>query len=506
MRTNPQGKGAKIIGINMNKKMSEELERCVRSMQLSTGAYCKIILKQWTSHQSRSRRNTYCTLVSQLLFILLLVEQTAHAGRFYDGAVRVDVGGSLAAQGTWASDGVNRNYNVGSIVTGGVYSASDFKLSNRSTMISGSTYALENGADVLISGEIMVGNGRATLDLFAETLTTASLSSSDHGGVPVNNNTSGSAVVFGSLIVALPASVPYSVLKITSDTLPGDRYVESEGSYISLSEIDSGDASSFTIAPAGVPGAFSDNDSGTYSAGVQLTVIYGQGATQGNAILPSGPATDAPGAQSVINSAMGSSGPGMTYKPGSTETFNSVPKGRWYDPSISYGFVYEALGGTLFTEIINLPDGFSGSFSIRAEGQLLGYYGAGDFLNFEELLGHGISSFAVLGITPENDQDVVDVFPIQLDFNSEPASFRQHALEPIVRPPLALSALTNGWMELRWPAEVPSVLQQSTTLTNNSWSTALDQGENAGDGELRVVIDPNTEEQFFRLILEADLP
>lgn len=47
MTTNPIGKNTKTIGINMQKKMADELERRAKSMQISTGAYCKIILKQW---------------------------------------------------------------------------------------------------------------------------------------------------------------------------------------------------------------------------------------------------------------------------------------------------------------------------------------------------------------------------------------------------------------------------------------------------------------------------
>jgi hypothetical protein len=47
MATNPAGQGTKTIGINMKKKMSDELEGRAKSMQLSTGAYCKIILGQW---------------------------------------------------------------------------------------------------------------------------------------------------------------------------------------------------------------------------------------------------------------------------------------------------------------------------------------------------------------------------------------------------------------------------------------------------------------------------
>lgn len=47
MATNPVGKGTKTIGINMNKKMSDELERRASSMHLSTSKYCKVILQSW---------------------------------------------------------------------------------------------------------------------------------------------------------------------------------------------------------------------------------------------------------------------------------------------------------------------------------------------------------------------------------------------------------------------------------------------------------------------------
>ena len=47
MATNPAGKGTKTIGINMKMEMAQDLERRAASMQLSTGAYCKIILGEW---------------------------------------------------------------------------------------------------------------------------------------------------------------------------------------------------------------------------------------------------------------------------------------------------------------------------------------------------------------------------------------------------------------------------------------------------------------------------
>ena len=47
MATNPSGKGTKTVGMNMKQDMAKELERRASSMQLSTGAYCKIILGDW---------------------------------------------------------------------------------------------------------------------------------------------------------------------------------------------------------------------------------------------------------------------------------------------------------------------------------------------------------------------------------------------------------------------------------------------------------------------------
>ena len=47
MTTNSIGKGTQTIGINMPKKMANELERRSKSMSISKSKYCKIILQQW---------------------------------------------------------------------------------------------------------------------------------------------------------------------------------------------------------------------------------------------------------------------------------------------------------------------------------------------------------------------------------------------------------------------------------------------------------------------------
>lgn len=47
MATNPVGKGTKTIGINMPGTMATDIETRADSMGVSTGLYCKIVLKRW---------------------------------------------------------------------------------------------------------------------------------------------------------------------------------------------------------------------------------------------------------------------------------------------------------------------------------------------------------------------------------------------------------------------------------------------------------------------------
>jgi len=53
MTTNPIGKGSKTIGINMCKKMAEELEKRASSMHISKSKYCKIVLQQWIDSKKK---------------------------------------------------------------------------------------------------------------------------------------------------------------------------------------------------------------------------------------------------------------------------------------------------------------------------------------------------------------------------------------------------------------------------------------------------------------------
>ena len=47
MTTNKVGRNTKTVGLNMPSKVAKELERRAKSMGISTGKYCKIVLYNW---------------------------------------------------------------------------------------------------------------------------------------------------------------------------------------------------------------------------------------------------------------------------------------------------------------------------------------------------------------------------------------------------------------------------------------------------------------------------
>ncbi len=53
MSTNPIEKGTQTLGINMPKKMAEELEKRADSMHISKSNYCKIVLQQWIDSKKK---------------------------------------------------------------------------------------------------------------------------------------------------------------------------------------------------------------------------------------------------------------------------------------------------------------------------------------------------------------------------------------------------------------------------------------------------------------------
>ena len=103
--------------------------------------------------------------------------------------------------------------------------------------------------------------------------------------------------------------------------------------------------------------------------------------------------------------------------------FVGAPSRGWFDPPTATEFTFEMTDASLFTEIMNFPTGFDAPFEVVAENTSLGLFTVNDSVNFTELLGHGVSSFAVKNITPGVDPESATAFPIQLAFNNATASF-----------------------------------------------------------------------------------
>lgn len=128
------------------------------------------------------------------------------------------------------------------------------------------------------------------------------------------------------------------------------------------------------------------------------------------------------------------------------QKFENVQRRQWYDPPAAYGFRYQMTSDSLFTSILNFPTGFKNPFTVSVGDRILGEFLPGDAVDFVSLLGTGVSEFTIAGITPFVDGDNPKAFPIQLDFNTETASFNMQALqsEKVPEPSAVLSLLAIG--------------------------------------------------------------
>ena len=70
MTTNPIGKGTKTIGINMNAKLADELEKRAAFMYISLSKYCKLILSQLGRFRKKAQARR--TLAPALLLRTIL--------------------------------------------------------------------------------------------------------------------------------------------------------------------------------------------------------------------------------------------------------------------------------------------------------------------------------------------------------------------------------------------------------------------------------------------------
>ena len=160
------------------------------------------------------------------------------------------------------------------------------------------------------------------------------------------------------------------------------------------------------------------NNAGTV---FKLTPVSEAGSSQNNPILP--------------NSAGGA-----------PFLFNNVSSDKWFDPPLVPSFTYTAQPGTLFSQILDFPTGFSSPFTVAAAGSALGQFGPGQSVSFASVPGGGVSEFTVSGINPLVDTENQRGFPLRIGFTTPTGSFVMTAVpEPSA---LALGLLALGGLLL----------------------------------------------------------
>jgi hypothetical protein len=142
-----------------------------------------------------------------------------------------------------------------------------------------------------------------------------------------------------------------------------------------------------------------------------------------------------------------------TVVPGLNWLFDNFPSGLWFDPPTTSELTFEMISDTLFDSILDFPTGLDMPVTVSAEGQVLGAFGPGDDLDFVALLGHGVSSFNVSGISPPAMTGDTPGFALQLAFNEPTADFQILAVpEPSSLILCCAAALLVAFRGLPWAA------------------------------------------------------
>jgi len=133
--------------------------------------------------------------------------------------------------------------------------------------------------------------------------------------------------------------------------------------------------------------------------------------------------------------------------------FFGIPSYLWADPVTTYGLEFQALGDTLFTDIFNFPTGLDADelFTVVVDGTVIGEFSPGEWVDFTEDFGEGVSTFQILGIDPLDGAEATDI-PFQLAFNDQTGSFRVRALSPtdVPDPSSVLGIFTFGLLGWTW--------------------------------------------------------
>jgi hypothetical protein len=109
------------------------------------------------------------------------------------------------------------------------------------------------------------------------------------------------------------------------------------------------------------------------------------------------------------------------------KVFNDIPSTCWFDPETTYGFKFQALENTRFTDLLDFPVGIDADerFTVQVGEEILGEFSPGESVDFVSLLGEGIAEFKILDI--DIQEELTDV-PFKLGFNEALATFQMRGI------------------------------------------------------------------------------
>lgn len=164
---------------------------------------------------------------------------------------------------------------------------------------------------------------------------------------------------------------------------------------------------------------------------------------------------------------------------GNSFTFIGVVTGVWFDPPTAEGFRYTMTSDSLFTKILDFPQGLGDRFTVTVGDEVIGEFGPGQEVDFSRFPGGGVKEFAVTGISPLADPEDPMAFPLKLAFNTEKADFMMTPIEdpeavawyqenPPAEKPLQISVLSpEGRREVE-PVTTTKLLQEKAALLSSS--------------------------------------
>lgn len=124
--------------------------------------------------------------------------------------------------------------------------------------------------------------------------------------------------------------------------------------------------------------------------------------------------------------------------------FDAPASGQWVVVPTAKVLAYVIDQGDAKISAAQLPTlGVGGTFSIATDAGMLGTFAAGQTVDFQKLLGHGITGFDVFGFSPLKNNLDANTFAMRLDYTTSAASLDVVRASPVPLPS-ALAAFPFG--------------------------------------------------------------